>query len=570
MTIRPLRALAGLALAFALAATLSPSALADDTESAPARPGTRSATSWTNAAPQATTPAPTLAPQASVEESNAVARLNAYRARAGLRPLALVGAPGAVVNHAKYLDQNIGVAGLNPFMEDPSLPGYTAAGDAIAVETWPGFSETGTYSQVVDDWLANPEAQYWELLDPTTAQIAFTRQGAVIVAWFGHSAATAPEPVVFPQGPNFGLRTMPADYSALFTLGCSARATWGFPITFQWDPGLYEQMLVNNVSVRVDGSAVGVCIVNNTSQLAAPGQVVVIPEQPFAPGTQVSASVSVTGFLADGSGSAQLAATSEFSVQAPASGVLGDQTGDATADVLAVTASGDLWLYKGRRPGTIGHGYQIGRGWNEFTWFSHTPDVNGDRRDDLIGRRSDGHLYLYFGQGNGSYTAGRKVGQNWGGLRNLTVVGDMNADGTPEVVGIGENGNLYRYTLTQNGFVGASLIGKNWQGIAMTASVGSFNANTDRYADLIAVGTNGRLYVYYSGANGLFIQAAVIGQGWSGFTALFSPGDLSGDGRPDLIGRNAAGTLYSYENRAGSWGAARQAGTGWGGIRLFG
>ena len=171
----------------------------------------------------------------------------------------------------------------------------------------------------------------------------------------------------------------------------------------------------------------------------------------------------------------------------------------------------------------------------------------------------------------GSYTSGKLVGRYWNGLNNITVVGDMDGDKRPEVVGIGNaganKGKLYRYTLTTGGFVGASQIGKNWDGIKYMTSLGSFNS--DATADIIAVGTNGNLYAYYTG-KGLIIQAAQIGRGWTGFNALFSPGDLTGDGAPDLVGRNAAGTLYSYANQRGSFGGARQAGTGWTGFRLFG
>ncbi|MGA4670518.1 FG-GAP repeat domain-containing protein [Propionibacteriaceae bacterium Y1923] len=561
----------GIGLALAMLTTLAQPARADEDADTSARStdqrptiGQRVASAAANTAPTPTT----LGPSATAEETNAVARLNSYRARAGLPAVSLVGVPGAVVNHAKYLDMNLWVTGLDFWSEDPSLPGYTAAGDAVANQTWPGPSSMGTLSQLIDWWLADPEGQYYSLLDPSISTVAFTRQGDIVLIWAPRGVDNATYPVNFPAGQNFGLTTMPADPAAYYTQGCEGSA-WGFPITFQFDPRLYGEMWVNQVDVRIDGSRIAVCPVNNVMDVSTTGLVTLVPAVVLPRGAHVTASVTATAFHRDGSGSSVVTSSTEFSVQAQATSTPGDQTGDNTADVLAVTTSGELMLYKGRRPGTIGYGFQVGRGWNEFTWFSHTPDVNGDGREDLVGRRGDGHLYLYLGQGMGSYTAGRRVGQNWNGLRNLTVVGDMNGDGTPEVIGIGPEGNLYRYTLTTNGFINASLIGKNWNGIALTTSVGSFNTG-DKFADLIAVGTNGNLYAYYSGPGGTIIQAAQIGRGWTGFTALFSSGDLNGDARPDLVGRNTAGVLYSYQNNLGSWGPARQAGTGWNGIRLFG
>ncbi|MBO1030293.1 hypothetical protein IPV09_02955 [Tessaracoccus sp. SD287] len=575
MTRRLFRLVTGIGLALAMTATLHPTASADDTDPT-GRPGQKPATLTarlsaavsTSDAQSTTRP---LDSAASSEETGAVARLNSYRTRAGLGPVRLVGVPGAVVNHAKYINMNLSEPSLDLFTEDPALPGYTEAGAAIAPQTWPAASSIGSYSQIIDQWLADPEAQYFDLLDPATSTIAFTRHEQVVLAWFQKGAVDAVTyPIVFPQGPNFPLTTMPDYLVDYYAQDCDV-PTGGFPISFQFDPAVYDAVWVDRVDVRVDGAPIAVCPLNNAGTLGTPGQVVLVPTIALPQGAHVSASFEGTAWYdRNVSETVAVQASTVFTVQAPVTATPGDQTGDKTADILAVTTTGDLMLYKGRQPGTIGHGFQIGRGWNQFTWFAHTPDVNGDHREDLIGRRADGHLYLYYGQGMGSYTAGKKVGQNWGALRNLTVVGDMNADGTPEVIGIGPEGNLYRYTLTANGFIGASLIGKNWQGIELTASVGSFNATTDPYADLIAVGTNGRLYAYYTGKNGTFIQAAVIGQGWTGFTALFSPGDLTGDNRPDLIGRNQTGTLYSYQNRSGSWGPARQAGTNWNDIRLFG
>lgn len=571
---RLFRLMAGIGLALAMLTTLAQPGRADETPTDPKAPQ-RVARDFearrASAVPSTpTTPATpsTLSAAATAEENNAVARLNSYRVRAGLAPVTLVGTPGAVLNHAKYLDRNLTVPELDLFDEDPSLPGYTPEGAAIAVQTWPGWSEVGSYSQQVDQWISSGDGQYWELLNPTTRTVSFTRHGQIVLAWFQHhDRVKAPIPVRFPQGHNFNLTTLPDSLYDYYRQTCTHSEAYGFPITFRWPAAQYDQTTVHDVQMSVNGRGnVPVCI----PSLRLPGQVEVLPQSPLPQGAHVKVQVRLTADSPDGATSQELTVETEFTVQAPVTATPGDQTGDKTADILAVTTTGDLMLYKGRQPGTIGHGFQIGRGWNQFTWFAHTPDVNGDHREDLIGRRADGHLYLYYGQGMGSYTAGKKVGQNWGALRNLTVVGDMNADGTPEVIGIGPEGNLYRYTLTANGFIGASLIGKNWQGIELTASVGSFNATTDPYADLIAVGTNGRLYAYYTGKNGTFIQAAVIGQGWTGFTALFSPGDLTGDNRPDLIGRNQTGTLYSYQNRSGSWGPARQAGTNWNGIRLFG
>ncbi|MGD7732219.1 FG-GAP-like repeat-containing protein [Propionibacteriaceae bacterium G57] len=248
----------------------------------------------------------------------------------------------------------------------------------------------------------------------------------------------------------------------------------------------------------------------------------------------------------------------------------GDQSGDRIGDIIAVDKRGDLYTWFGTPGGLSGSWAKAGGGWQNFTWISHTPDVNGDGKDDLMGLRKDGAMFLYLGRGLGQFSSPTQVGKNWNGITNITVVGDMNKDGRPEVVGVGkDNGNLYRYTLTAEGLKNASFIGKNWQGINRITSVGDFN--NDGTADIIATNAAGQLFAYYSGPGGTIIQAALVGRGWTGFTAMFAPGDMTGDGRVDMVGRNADGVMYLYANLGGGrWGVAKQIATGWQGYTLFG
>jgi hypothetical protein len=54
-----------------------------------------------------------------------------------------------------------------------------------------------------------------------------------------------------------------------------------------------------------------------------------------------------------------------------------------------------------------------------------------------------------------------------------------------------------------------------------------------------------------------------IGAGWNGYT-LRGPGDLSGDGRPDLLARDPAGALWLYRGTGTGGVAARtKIGSGW-------
>ena len=54
--------------------------------------------------------------------------------------------------------------------------------------------------------------------------------------------------------------------------------------------------------------------------------------------------------------------------------------------------------------------------------------------------------------------------------------------------------------------------------------------------------------MYRGDGRGGFLRpiAQQIGSGWQVFNALVAGGDFSGDGRPDLIARDAAGLLFMY------------------------
>ncbi|MEP7021713.1 MAG: FG-GAP-like repeat-containing protein, partial [Pseudonocardiales bacterium] len=73
----------------------------------------------------------------------------------------------------------------------------------------------------------------------------------------------------------------------------------------------------------------------------------------------------------------------------------------------------------------------------------------------------------------------------------------------------------------------------------------SHDFNGDGYADVIGRTSTGDLRLYFGNGTGLS-GYRVIGVGWGGMTAVFTPGDFNGDGHPDVIGRTSAGDLRLY------------------------
>jgi hypothetical protein len=250
-----------------------------------------------------------------------------------------------------------------------------------------------------------------------------------------------------------------------------------------------------------------------------------------------------------------------------------DWNGDAKADVLAIDSAGKLLLYRGTGAGAFvsGGGQAIGTGWGGFTALLSPGDWSGDGKPDLLARTSDGLLLLYRGNGSGGFVSGsgEQIGTGWASLTALIAPRDWNGDGHPDILARTSEGALLMYRGNGSGgflYPTAQQIGSGWQ--VFTALLGPTDWNGDGKPDLLARDGDGKLFVYRGNGTGGFItgQRELIGSGWQGFTALFGGGDFSGDGRPDVIARDADGLLFMYRgNGRGGFitGQREKIGSGW-------
>ena len=75
---------------------------------------------------------------------------------------------------------------------------------------------------------------------------------------------------------------------------------------------------------------------------------------------------------------------------------------------------------------------------------------------------------------------------------------------------------------------------------------------------------NGDLYQFTLTATGSYAGYRKIGSGWTNASQLTGPGDVTGDGKVDLILKDAAGVLWVYPGTGtGSFGTRTKVGTGW-------
>ncbi|TXS39332.1 FG-GAP-like repeat-containing protein [Streptomyces sp. OR43] len=286
----------------------------------------------------------------------------------------------------------------------------------------------------------------------------------------------------------------------------------------------------------------------------------------------------------------------------------GDLNGDGRGDLLARTPSGELYLYVTN--GAVDSNpfkarVKVGSGWGAYDQLVGANDVTGDGIADLFARTTAGELYFYAGTGNAAkpFTGRVKVGNGWNGYNQIIGVDDANGDGLGDILARTTAGALYYYESTGSGsFLTRSGGGPGWNVASLFIGTGGnpdFGKN-----EMLGLGSNGTLYWYYPKNNGLFAARQVVGENWGGanisfpssfdkdgraelmevyagtlynggdpigngwgvYNSLVGPGDLSGDGKGDLLARTSGGTLYLYRgNGNGTAFASRiNVGGGWG------
>ncbi|MFI6659640.1 trypsin-like serine protease [Streptomyces sp. NPDC050523] len=242
-----------------------------------------------------------------------------------------------------------------------------------------------------------------------------------------------------------------------------------------------------------------------------------------------------------------------------------DLSYDGRADLLARTPSGNLFEQDSKGTSLAQRAY-TGNGWEGISWGLQA-DLDRDFYQDLIVRdKADGKLHRsYFDHSTGEFTW-MQISSVWGGYTSYAVPGDLTGDARPDLVAVDTDGSVYLYPGKGTGeFYGrVKVVDKAWKGVKI---FGHGDLSGDGKPDLLVRNSSGVLYLYRGTQQehtpwSSRIQART---GWN-FTSYVANGDVTGDGVADVMARDSGGTLWLYPgtNKASSglFGSRVKLGTG--------
>lgn len=201
----------------------------------------------------------------------------------------------------------------------------------------------------------------------------------------------------------------------------------------------------------------------------------------------------------------------------------GDLGADRCAELLVRMPNGELRRYAGNCGWSYGPSHaSLGTGWNAYNVLTAPGDLTGDGRTDLLARKtSTGDMYLFADNGRGSLKAGVKVGSAWKGYTRVVGAGDLTGDGFGDVLARDTAGTLWRYDGAGDGTLKARVKVLTQWGATYNAVVGVGDITGDGRNDLVVRDTAGNLYRNPGLGNGTFAPRVKIGSGWQGYKGLY-------------------------------------------------
>ncbi|MCJ0872148.1 VCBS repeat-containing protein [Streptomyces sp. AP-93] len=224
--------------------------------------------------------------------------------------------------------------------------------------------------------------------------------------------------------------------------------------------------------------------------------------------------------------------------------------------IVGRDAEGGLWDYKGTGKAAelftpvdpVGGNFD----WNQYTALTRLGPVTVQSTGrGAVGRDKAGVLWLHPTSGDGGIYKDRiRVGSGWNVYNTLVGVSDVTGDKKADLLARDASGGLWLYPgtgLNSKPFGTKVKIGTSWN--IYDQLVGGVDLTGDGKADLVARDKDGKLWLYRGtgSASNPLASRQQIGTGWQIYNSIVAPGDLTSDGKADMVARDKAGVLWLYK-----------------------
>jgi hypothetical protein len=233
----------------------------------------------------------------------------------------------------------------------------------------------------------------------------------------------------------------------------------------------------------------------------------------------------------------------------------GQMMGTNAPEMAGLTRAGALRVFPNSGRRNVGAVVDTGVSLAGVNLLLNVGDWNGDGRGDVMTRNGSGVLSFRAGLGGGRLAAPVTAGTGWGNVGLVTPAGDMTGDGYPDLVGK-LNGTFRVYPSNgANGFKASYVIHSDFPADRVMA-MGLWDA--DGTPDLMTRRTDGSLWEWSSNGPGGLTSSSKVGSGANQYDWLKGYGDVNGDGKGDLVGRDkASGSLYLIPRVGNGFGPRR-------------
>ncbi|MEU1576837.1 trypsin-like serine protease [Streptomyces collinus] len=180
-------------------------------------------------------------------------------------------------------------------------------------------------------------------------------------------------------------------------------------------------------------------------------------------------------------------------------------------------------------------------------------NISGDHKADLWVRNASTKTG-YSKDSNGTSFAARESWGNWDGV-NVVLQTDLDRDGYQDLVyRRSSDGDVFwAHYVISSGTWSTKQIADNWK--TRTRIITPGDVTGDYRPDLLSVDSAGVMWIYPGNGNGTFAPRVQVGSGWNQYNSVRGKGDFNGDGKTDLIARSKSGSaiyLYKGTGKAGS------------------